>query len=214
MPNGIAGDLQWNVVQEEADLIVGQAVEREARLGAEPACTLHADALCARQNLAEIGCAPLGFHDVYDVHRFRGAAQAFGSSVTAYRDVDAGRGRHHCGRKLGVRCRLWNWGWDLRGRKLGLRWRICRWERHAKLHAQEHARGDRLTFATRRLEAMRERGLASELVEAVACSRDDLGFRDLALAVYQYTQRDRAFAQACGARFLRKGRVRSVNQLW
>jgi hypothetical protein len=75
---GKAREVERHAVEEEANLVVVQAVEREASLAAEPAAAPDGDALRARQHLAEIRRLLLRLACVDDVDRLRRLLQTLG----------------------------------------------------------------------------------------------------------------------------------------
>ncbi|MGC3996701.1 MAG: hypothetical protein QM767_03880 [Anaeromyxobacter sp.] len=162
-PEGISSHVQRNAVEEVADLVVLQAVDREACGRAEPAGAPQRDALGLGQHLAQIAGPVVRLVQLQHRDRVGRAPELFGrGGPAAHRDLD---------RRRAVRLPAGGgWRRGRSGRDL-----LRGGRREAERLAQQDAGGHRALPDPGWLEAVVPGGVQGRLVEAMPSPLDHLG---------------------------------------
>jgi hypothetical protein len=196
----IAREIERHAVEEDADLVTGETVERKTRARSEPAFTTHAHAFGAGQHLAEVGGLSPSRFGFDDVDGLRGPAKSFGLGNPAYGHVERGLAGRGLGRGTGQEDSV---GQNLRGGRLG----------QPELVTVEDARRDWPLRPTSGYKAKAQRRLPRGLVEALARGLRDFGLNDAPLRVDGQPQHDAALLTG-RARLFRIHRIGELDEPW
>lgn len=209
-PVRVPGEVEGHAVEEKADLIPREAIEREARARSEPTCPAHTHALGARQHLAEIRGSPLRFLGLDHLDGLRGPPESVGLGGAADHDIDWKFGRTNHGLRRGRR-RL---GWDRRrsgpsflGRG-GLRGQL-------EIVGVKDERCDGLFSPASRRETESHGRFLRGFVEPISSRLHDLGLRDAPRGVDAELQHHAALppGRACLHRIRRLGGLEELGRV-